>query len=76
MKFTAKWEGKRTPVTVKFPDGTERQVNYMRDGIILFTDNFSCGYERKSNFEAEINVPESFDELKQIANGYWEKARQ
>lgn len=74
MKFTSKWEDKRTPVTVKFPDGTERRVSYMRDGLILFTDNFSCGYERKSDFEAEINLPESDDEVKDILKGYWDKA--
>lgn len=74
MKFTANWESKRTPTTIKFPDGTERTVNYFRDGIIIFTDNFSCGYERKGNFEAEINVPESNDELKKIVTDYWSKA--
>lgn len=72
MKFTAKWEGKRTPTVVEFPDGTKRTVNYMRDGLILFKDNFSCGYERKGEFEAEINIPESHDEVKEIIfdNGF------
>ena len=47
IAFYCEWEDQsRVPKTVKFPDGLERKVGYMRDGILMFRDRFSAGYAR------------------------------
>lgn len=44
--FPWKWTGNRTPGIVKFPNGKETKVIYMRGGIILFESGESGSYER------------------------------
>lgn len=44
--FIFDWEGTRVPDTIKFPDGSEKPVNYMRDGMLFFKDRTSAVYER------------------------------
>jgi hypothetical protein len=44
--FVFTWEGSRVPDKVIFPDGLEREVSYIRDGILLFRDNASAVYDR------------------------------
>ncbi len=44
--FIFEWNGTRTPEKVTFPDGQEKIVGYMRDGMLLFKDKSSAVYER------------------------------
>lgn len=46
--FLCIWEGdSRVPEAIQFPDGLEKKVGYMRDGILTFIDgNLAATYER------------------------------
>ena len=44
--FAFEWTGTRVPQIVTFPNGLEKTVQYMRDGLFLFTDSTSAVYER------------------------------
>ena len=45
--FLFEWKDQsRVPRTVKFPDGLERTVGYMRDGILVFAGGAGATYER------------------------------
>jgi hypothetical protein len=46
IQFTWKWRGNRTPTNIKFPNGKETKVQYMRDGIILFDSGEQGSYIR------------------------------
>lgn len=40
------WKGNRTPERVKFPNGKETKVQYMRKGKIIFESGESGTYSR------------------------------
>jgi hypothetical protein len=44
--FFFSWEGGRTPDTVTSPEGIEKKVGYMRDGLIFFKDGTQAVYDR------------------------------
>ena len=44
--FAFEWTGTRVPKTITFPSGLEKTVQYMSDGLFLFTDNTNAVYER------------------------------
>lgn len=45
-EFEFEWNGDRVPRIVNFPDGTKKEVQYMRDGILTFKDGSMATYER------------------------------
>ena len=51
--FAFEWEGTRVPKTVTFPNGSEKTVQYMRDGIFLFTDRTDAVYGRLADIYPE-----------------------
>lgn len=47
ISFEFEWEGPlRVPKIVTFPDGSSKEVGYMRDGSIIFQDETVGKYER------------------------------
>ena len=74
--FNFAWvAGKRTPDTVILPDGTVKTVAYMRDGLILFTDNTSASYERMGDYEATMTLNETFEQTLDTLANYLENNR-
>ncbi len=60
MSFQTKWNPEHySPKEIEFPDGTTKIIQYMRDGLILFTDNSSAEYERGIRGEATISPIEN-----------------
>lgn len=54
--FLYEWEGhSRVPKTIKFPDGLEKRVNYMRDGVMAFkNEEIMVTYERLLDHPSKI----------------------
>lgn len=46
IRFPWKWTGNRTPDKIKFPNGKETKVSYMRDGTIMFESGEIGKYTR------------------------------
>ncbi len=44
--FVTEWTGSRVPKTVTFPNGLEKTVNHMRDGVLIFSDETTALYTR------------------------------
>lgn len=44
--FAFEWQGTRVPRQIKFPEGSQRDVSYMRNGILIFNDKTSAVYGR------------------------------
>ncbi len=72
--FTATWTERRTPATITFPSGEVKTVEYMRDGLILFTDGDSANYKRLGDFSAEITLNESWEQVQATLDAYKKKA--
>ncbi len=47
--FSFEWQGTKTPKKVTFPDGLEKEVAYMKDGLLMFQDHSTVIYERLSD---------------------------
>jgi len=63
VSFDFEWDGQgRVPETVIFPDGSSKEVGYMRDGMINFQDGTVGTYERviddpgQSKQKIKINI--------------------
>ena len=57
--FLHTWRGtNRTPKSIRFPEGLEREVGYMHDGIITFRDGkaSSATYERLLDYPSELKA--------------------
>lgn len=59
VMFEYSWVGGRTPKIITFPDGAVREVNYTRDGIIIFKSGPGATYERIDDYSARIAPIES-----------------
>lgn len=74
MEFKYTWKGtRRVPQTITFPDETVHEVQYMRDGIILFCDGKSCTYQRVNDSyrnEIEITTLDTFEQIKDASSVY------
>lgn len=71
--FKATWTDRSRPTTITLPSGEVKTVKYMRDGLILFTDNSSASYERLDVFSAIIALNESWEEAKGAVADYWSR---
>lgn len=71
MEFNYKWDnGKRVPDSVEFPDGTIKDVQYMRDGLCLFVGGDSTSYERTTDNSATFIIVETFEQAMEEALAY------
>ena len=56
--FVHAWrDSSRVPRTITFPEGLERTVEYIRDGILTFNDNgLAATYERVLDYPSETKA--------------------
>lgn len=73
MTFNFKWTDGHTPKEITFPDGSVGIVQYMRDGLILFTNRSGCEYTRLGPREADITTIDTASHLRQAVNNYKSK---
>ncbi len=74
-KFTVSWEGARVPKSIVLPDGSERKVSYMRDGICVLSGGVSATYTRISNTSAEFEMIDSKEKMDSALNDYQGKQK-
>ncbi len=66
---------RKTLQEVIFPDGSKRTVQYMRDGLILFTSGPGATYERVGDNEVVITPVASYEGAVASARAYLSRVR-